>query len=103
MVALQTLAVVADRVVSEARSASDLGHREALGEQASDPNASACHERMFASAEDGIGPAASRLRWPQRLLGTKNLQFFSPGWCNWQHATLWMSNLGFESLSRSSV
>src|SRR5262249_28648352 len=24
-----------------------------------------------------------------------------PGWCNWQHATLWMLNLGFESLSRS--
>ena len=25
-----------------------------------------------------------------------------PGWCNWQHASLWMSNLGFESLSRST-
>ena len=23
------------------------------------------------------------------------------GWCNWQHACLWNTNLGFESLSRS--
>ena len=26
-----------------------------------------------------------------------------PGWCNWQHACLWSTNLGFESLSRSSL
>ena len=25
------------------------------------------------------------------------------GWCNWQHASLWIWNLGFESLSRSSL
>ena len=28
---------------------------------------------------------------------------FCPGWCNRQHACLWSTSLGFESLSRSCV
>ena len=45
--------------------------------------------------------AVGRARPPPPAARLLSFRAPIPGWCNWQHATLWMSNLGFESLSRS--
>ena len=49
-----------------------------------------------------LGPRSGRARGWAATGASTILGARLPGWCNWQHATLWMSNLGFESLSRSS-
>src|SRR5205823_538076 len=65
------------------------------------PTAAPETDRLQLAATPSAGPGRTVARSGRARVAGDYPWGRDPGWCNWQHATLWMSNLGFESLSRS--